>query len=207
VQALDYGIFRTINGLAGHNALLDAVMMFIASQGPLILLGLLTLIWFVPGPAVPRGLERRAVLFALLVASIGLGLNQLIGLLWARPRPGATHVVTQLLGASTDPSFPSDHATLAFGLAIPLLLILRWQGLVFFAGALLLGFARVYIGRHYPGDVLGSAVIEAVIAVTIWRLRARLEWLLVPAFRVLAGLRLAHPDDAQASPGYSRRAA
>jgi undecaprenyl-diphosphatase len=196
MQALDYRLFQAINGLAGRNTLADSLMKAIAGLGPYVLMGILALIWFLPRPTAPRGEERRVILYALLVAAAGLGVNQVIGHIWARPRPGIGHVTTQLLGGSTDPSFPSDHATLAFGLAVPVLLVLYRWGLLLFGCALLIGLARVYVGRHYPGDILGSLVVSVAVTACVWAARGRLERVIVPLLAVLARLRLASIGDA-----------
>jgi undecaprenyl-diphosphatase len=64
-------------------------------------------------------------------------------------------------------SFPSDHATAAFGLALATFALLsrRW-GAALFVLALLIGFARVYVGIHYPGDI-GGGLLAAVIGVGV----------------------------------------
>jgi undecaprenyl-diphosphatase len=175
-------------------------MKAIASLGPAVLLGLVGLIWLLPRPTAPRAVERRVVLYAVLAAAVGLGLNQVIGQLWARPRPGSGHAATQLLGASSDPSFPSDHATLAFGLALPVLLVLHRWGILLLAGALLLGFARVYVGRHYPGDILGSLAVALVATACVWAGRGQLERLIAPLLAALARVRLAGADDRRRPP-------
>jgi undecaprenyl-diphosphatase len=64
-------------------------------------------------------------------------------------------------------SFPSDHATAAFGVALATWAFLdrRWGG-VLFAAAVLIGFARVYVGVHYPVDILGG-LLAAFVGVVI----------------------------------------
>jgi undecaprenyl-diphosphatase len=195
MQTLDFRLFQAVNGLAARNTFADDVLKAIAAQGPFALLAILALMWFLPNPTAPRGMERRAVLYAALTAAIGLGVNQIIGHLWARPRPGVGHVVTQLLGGTNDPSFPSDHATLAFGLALPILLVARRWDIVLLVAALLIGFARVYVGRHYPGDILGSLVVALAVTAGVWKARDLLERAIAPLFTLLARLRLAGPDD------------
>jgi undecaprenyl-diphosphatase len=197
MQSLDYNLFHAINGLAGHNAFADGVMKAIASLAPVVLVALLALLWLLPRPTAPRGAVRRAIIYAVLAAALGLGANQLIGHVWARPRPNVGHTVTLLLSGSTDPSFPSDHATLAFGLALPILLVLRRPGIFLLAIALLLGVARVYTGRHYPGDILGSFVVAVVATAMVWTARHRLDRLIAPLLAMLARVRLASVDDAR----------
>ncbi|MDO8984410.1 undecaprenyl-diphosphatase [Cypionkella sp.] len=109
----------------------------------------------------------RAVRFALLDATcaalIGLGIAQGISAIWYHPRPFEIGLGRQLLDHAAEASFPSDHATLMFSLAIPLLFCAesrRWGGAL-----LLLGFAvawsRIYLGVHFPLDMLGAFVVAA----------------------------------------------
>jgi undecaprenyl-diphosphatase len=192
---MDYRLFQAINGLAGHNGVLDACMEAIATKGPFVLVGAVALLWLLPSPTTPRGLERRLVLYAMLTAAVALGINQVIGHLWVRPRPFVAHHVTLLITGSHDASFPSDHAALGFGLALPVLLRNRAWGIPLFCGALILGFARVFVGAHYPGDIAGSFVIAMVLTVLVWTLRGFLEIPIKPILRLFAHLRLASTKD------------
>jgi len=89
--------------------------------------------------------------------------------------PGASHL---LIDRSTDPSFPSDHATFAFAIAVAVWKYDRKLGAVFGALAILLSAARVYVGTHYPSDVLGGAVLGTIVALA-------LRW--TPVRRLLEG--------------------
>jgi len=192
---MDYHIFQAINGLAGHNGVVDACMEAIATKGPYGLVGIVALLWLLPSPTTPRGLERRLVLYALLTAAIALGINQVIGHVWARPRPFVAHHVTLLITGSHDPSFPSDHAALGFGLALPVLLRNRAWGMLLLCGALLLGFARVFVGAHYPGDIAGAFLIALALTAVLWARRDLLEIPIEPILRLCARLRLATAAD------------
>ena len=87
-----------------------------------------------------------------------------------------------LVDRTTDFSFPSDHATVAGAVAVGLLLANRRWGIVAAFAALVMAFTRVYVGAHYPGDVvaglaLGGAVATAghyLLVPTLTRLLQRL---------------------------------
>ena len=192
---MDDRLFEAINGLAGQSALLDAVMKAVASFGPYVLLGLVALLWLMPRPTTPRPVERRLVVYAVATAALALAFNQVLGQLWDRPRPFVAHQVTLLISASHDSSFPSDHAALGFGLALPVLLRRRDWGFALLGGALVLGFARVYVGAHYPGDIAGSFLVATVATSLVWSCRTYLEIPLEPLFGLLARLRLASSTD------------
>jgi undecaprenyl-diphosphatase len=98
--------------------------------------------------------------------------NQGIGELFFRPRPFAAIATVRLLinKSALDKSFPSDHAALAFALAGAILLINRRWGWTFIAIAALISIARVYVGVHYPSDVLAGALIGLICAYLVHRL-------------------------------------
>lgn len=121
----------------------------------------------------------RAVAAAVWAAAgtvIAVGLNQIIAKAVARPRPYLTlHGVEVLVSRSTDYSFPSDHAVTA-GAAVAGLWIIasyggrvsRWLAAAGTVLALLLAFARVYVGAHYPGDVAAGLLLGAAVALIGW---------------------------------------
>jgi undecaprenyl-diphosphatase len=67
---------------------------------------------------------------------------------------------------------PSDHATAAFAIAFGVLVFLnRAAGIALVPVAILIGFARVWTGLHYPGDILAAAVIAALSAGFVYVVR------------------------------------
>jgi undecaprenyl-diphosphatase len=112
---------------------------------------------------------RHAVVAAGFSALLALGLAHLLADLWARPRPYITHPDAHLfIPPSHDTSFPSDHATAAFAIAVALLLRHRKAGLLALAMAVLVSLARVVVGTHYPGDVLAGAAVGTLAALVFW---------------------------------------
>jgi len=197
MQEVDWRLFQLVNGVAGHSSILDSLLKLCA-QGLEYLLILLALsLWLTPGENRQiTGSRQRLVVYAVLAALLALGINQLIGLAWFRPRPFATHHVALLIAHSADSSFPSDHAAGGFALATAVFLAAdRWArrlGWAMLALAALLAFARVYIGAHYPFDVIAGGLIGASVAVVL-QLASRLTdpflcWLLLPFARLTAGV-------------------
>ena len=97
--------------------------------------------------------------------------------LWIeRDRPAVGRPIPEpLLESPSTFSFPSGHATVAFACATVLALALprlRWP---LFALAALIAFSRVYVGVHYPGDVLAGALLGVVIAIALRMLAAALR--------------------------------
>lgn len=122
---------------------------------------------------------RRAVTAAGFSALAALGAAWLIAHGWERLRPYEVHPadVQLFLSPSPDPSFPSDHATAAFAIAIALVLRHRAAGVAALVLAVLVGISRPALGTHYPSDVLAGAALGAAAALLLWTppLRARLD--------------------------------
>jgi undecaprenyl-diphosphatase len=113
---------------------------------------------------------RHGVVGAGFSALLALGVAQVLAHLWERPRPYIAHPGDSQLfiSPSHDPSFPSDHATGAFAIAMAIWLRSRRAGAVAFAMAVLVSVGRVAVGTHYPGDVLAGAAIGTLAALVLW---------------------------------------
>jgi undecaprenyl-diphosphatase len=113
---------------------------------------------------------RHGVVAAGFSAALALGGAQIISHLWERPRPYVAHAADAhlFIPASPDPSFPSDHATAAFAIAVALLLRHRRAGILALAMAVVVSVARVAVGTHYPSDVLGGALLGTAAALAFW---------------------------------------
>jgi undecaprenyl-diphosphatase len=180
---MDDMLFQRINGMAGHNPLLDSLLAFSAGYGPLILIGVLAFLWFWPRAQPRHDRRQRLVVIAVLSVCLALLINQIIILLWARPRPFEAHVVTMLLAPTREPSFPSDHATFAFAVAVAVLIDSVPLGVISLLYAAVIAVARVYVGEHYVSDVLGGALIGALCTLGLWRISAALEPVMGPLIR------------------------
>ena len=113
---------------------------------------------------------RRGVVAAGFSALLALGVAHIIADIWVRPRPYDAHPGAHLfIAPSADSSFPSDHATAAFAIAVALFLRHRKAGWIALAMATLVSVARVAVGTHYPADVAAGAVIGTVAALVLWQ--------------------------------------
>ena len=132
---------------------------------PLVLLGLWC--W---GDSQKRGTLLRGLVVTLLALTMGL----LIGTLWPHPRPFAIGLGHAWLQHAANASFPSDHLTIFASLAISLLFDEAYLigGVLALAG-LAVGYARVYLGIHFPLDMLGALAVAAVSNSLVWLLWQR----------------------------------
>ncbi|GAB4387321.1 undecaprenyl-diphosphatase [Albidovulum sp.] len=107
---------------------------------------------------------RVTVIRAGLATVLALAANVTIAALWYHPRPFELGIGHQLLPHAAETSFPSDHATVLFSIAFGLMAFgvrRLWWGLAL-GSALAVAWARVWLGVHWPLDMVGSAVVAAV---------------------------------------------
>jgi undecaprenyl-diphosphatase len=166
---LDFELYEQVNRLADrHSDVAEAFRLF-GQEGQLLFLALLAGLFFARGKW--RSVNgRHGVAAAGFSALLALGMAQLIGSLWDRPRPYEAHPgeAHLLLAPSPDPSFPSDHATGAYAIAFAILLRHRKAGVVALVLATLIAVSRVALGTHYPTDILGGAAVGALAALLLW---------------------------------------
>lgn len=115
--------------------------------------------------------DRSVAVTAAAAGVLGLLLAALASTLWFHPRPFMVDAVRNYLGHAPDSSFPSDHATLFFALACAMLFrrppSCPWLGIAFALGGLAAGWARVFLGAHYPLDIAGAALVGAAAAALV----------------------------------------
>ncbi|MFJ6013156.1 phosphatase PAP2 family protein [Streptomyces sp. NPDC092952] len=183
----DVGLLYDINGLAkSAPPWFDRVMEFLGEYG--ILLGLVLVVLWCWWSVRRRGTADDAVasvagiVWAPLAAGIALLINIPIRGFVERPRPFKDHQGLEVLvTGKNDFSFVSDHATMAMALAVGLFVANRKFGVAAIGLALLEGFCRVYMGVHYPTDVIGGFALGTAVALLLAPLAGMLLTPLVAA--------------------------
>ncbi|MET9444446.1 phosphatase PAP2 family protein [Streptomyces sp. NPDC006610] len=168
----DVELLYDINGLAKDApGWFDRVVAHVGEYGLLVALVLLVLgCWWT---VRRRGGEEAAgsvaaLVWAPLAAGVAVLVNVPIRGFVERPRPFRSHHgLDVLIGGKTDFSFVSDHATIAMALGVGLFVAHRTFGLVGIGLALLEGFCRVYMGVHYPTDVIGGFALGTAVALLL----------------------------------------
>jgi membrane-associated phospholipid phosphatase len=158
---MDHRLLELFNRELGR-ARIDDLLVLLSTAALVVVPGLLAwLLW------QPR--HRRSALALLGALAVTLALAVLAGVLVHRPRPeGVREVLPALAGGS----FPNLPAALAFCAATLLELSYRsWKVLVFgSAAALLTAASQLYLGRGYPSDLIGGAVVGASIGALFYGL-------------------------------------
>ncbi|QIY96833.1 phosphatase PAP2 family protein [Streptomyces sp. S1D4-11] len=168
----DVDLLYDINGLAKDAPhWFDRGMEFVGEYGLLLAMVLLVLwCWWT---VRRRGDENAApsvaaLVWAPLAAGVAVLVNVPIRGFVERPRPFVDHQgLDVLVSGKTDFSFVSDHATLTMAIGVGLFVANRKFGLVGIGIALLEGFCRVYMGVHYPTDVIGGFALGTAVALLL----------------------------------------
>ena len=173
----DFTIVLFLNKFVGKSRLLDESVELLS--GTFILNGILfvALLWFIWFK--DKREESRIRLFKGSVAAVLAGvLSRLLQLslpFHARPLYNADLKLTWPIGVESGTlnhwnSFPSDHAALFFGLATLIWISDRNLGVFAFLWAAITSSTRVYLGLHYPSDILGGAVLGILMVIFFQRL-------------------------------------
>lgn len=150
-------LFFLIFGLTNHSLFADNFMIFGAR---FIIFITLLLIFILAIKGTTK--EKKALILVLVSIPIIILLIKIIHIFFYEPRPFITYNFTPLFSFNPDASFPSRHASIMAGIAfsylyykskwgIPLLLLASWVSI-----------SRVYVGVHYPIDILGGILVGAV---------------------------------------------
>jgi undecaprenyl-diphosphatase len=170
MHSLNEQLFRFINGAAGQSPWLDQFFVFVTHYFVYALVGV-SLIWFfIIRPRRETGLRekfstyRQALLLALSLL-LTWGVVEVIKGFVAFPRPLQLidGVHSLVLFGSYD-SFPSAHTAVAFAAASFVYQYSRTTGVSMYALALLVGVSRIFVGVHFPLDVLVGALLGTSVS-------------------------------------------
>lgn len=174
ITGIDSSIFFAINGL--HAGFADDIMMFISHK--LVWIPFYILLAYL---AIRKaGLINGILIILCVAAAAGIAdwiCASIIKPYVERIRPASlqnpwNHLVHIVNGyRSGGYGFPSCHAANSFVLATLFSLVFRHRTMtaVLFIWAFAVGYSRIYLGVHYPGDVLAGATIGSVIAYAIYK--------------------------------------
>ena len=170
---IDTEALLAINGW--HGTFQDALWWMVSAKWASALL-LVALIWIL----LHQNRRHALLVLAMLVLAFALAdqiSSGLIKHLVERLRPtrepsldNMIHIVNDYRGGMF--GFVSSHAANSFAASTLIALIMRHRLVTFslFTWALLQCYSRVYLGVHYPGDILGGIVVGVLVGWLVWRL-------------------------------------
>ncbi|MGM0837133.1 MAG: undecaprenyl-diphosphatase [Bacillota bacterium] len=167
---MDLKLFLAINRLAGRSWFVDRCMILISQKMRYVYFFILFLLW------LKKGRERKMAYDAGISVLICMVSNRLIKLLWFRPRPFLKRRIGILIPSLMDSSFPSKHTILAFAVSTIIFLHHRFLGIILLGLSWLTGFSRIWIGHHYPFDIIGSAFLGTITSVLLHQRREMEGW-------------------------------
>lgn len=158
LSEINIELFRMFNDLGKEVMFLNPIMIFFAKYMKYFLLFGIIMYWFT------RKRENRIMIissmFAFVVAEV---FGAIAGAIHSNNQPFVElNNVNQLIGHAIDNSFPSDHAIEFFSICITFLLFKKNLRYVWLAIAILVSISRVWVGVHYPADILVGAILGII---------------------------------------------
>lgn len=166
----DTDLFLYLN--SQHQKWLDPIMYALSTYTSWFLVCLSVILYIL---YTNRSTGKRVVSFLLLGVVINSVVNNIIKFIVMRPRPGSNidiqHAMRQLEDIGSTSSFFSSHSSNSICLALFSTLYFRnkYYGIVAFAWAISVAYSRIYVGKHYPLDVIcGIAFGILTGTITYW---------------------------------------
>ncbi|ENV9334852.1 undecaprenyl-diphosphate phosphatase [Klebsiella aerogenes] len=151
LENINYALFALINATPASSWWAIEVATFIAKD-LIIIVPLLVVALWLWGPN-----QRQLVFKVMLALALSLSISWVIGHLFPHDRPFVDGVGYNFLHHAADDSFPSDHGTVIFTFALAFFFWHRvWSGALLLVIASAIAWSRVYLGVHWPLDMLGG---------------------------------------------------
>jgi len=152
---------------AFSHPVLDKIMIFISSLGNKGMLWIAIGVLFLLFGFRNKRWRSRGFLVLFSLAANFLACNVALKPLIDRTRPYYVLDYTPLIPPVGDPSFPSGHTSASFAAATAIYAINKKWGIAAYAFAAVMGFSRLYLGVHFPTDVLAGALVGTAAAMII----------------------------------------
>ncbi|TYP69156.1 phosphatase PAP2 family protein [Paenibacillus methanolicus] len=160
----DYRLFKWINDGANNESVIGKVLVYAADLGDYFFFFSLVFMFLV---------HRKMAFYGVIAVGVTVLCSRGIAHFYYRDRPFVTHDVNLLLPHIESNSFPSDHASAAFAIAMMFCLFSRKIGLPYLGFAAIVSFSRIWTGKHYPTDVLAGMFLGIVLSIALYLLLNR----------------------------------
>ncbi|MCY9003052.1 undecaprenyl-diphosphatase [Peribacillus frigoritolerans] len=171
LSEMNSNLFRMINNLGTQYTDLNPFFVFIAEY--MIFFLVLAVLMFL----FSRNNKNRIMVFCAFIALvISEILAKIAGQFHSNYQPFAELPnVNKLVEKAVNNSFPSDHTIIFFSFCITFWLFKRGWGFLWGILAVLVGISRIWVGVHYPADVLVGAIISIVSAMIVYKIVLKLS--------------------------------
>jgi len=170
IRLLDHSLSFWFNGLAGRFIGLDIFAIFCADFLIFVIPLIILFFYFFYHRNQTVSIFLRIILSAILAYLIGCLLNYSLGMFFVRLRPFVLYPeiyrLNDFFSSPQDYSFPSDHTAIAFVMGLVVFRNWRKFGIILLILSSLVGLSRIFVGVHYPLDILGG-VLTALLSVWI----------------------------------------
>jgi undecaprenyl-diphosphatase len=168
---MNENLFRLINDLGKQHTFFNPIFVFIAEYMVIFLALAVIIFW------VTRIKQNRIM---IICGSITFVIAEIVGKLAGKihfnkqPFAELTNV-NQLIEKAVDNSFPSDHTILFFSFCMTFWLFRGGKGFFWFLLAFLVGISRIWVGVHYPADIMVGVIISTISAFLVFRIVPKLR--------------------------------
>lgn len=166
---LDFYLFQKINQFAGQYIYLDSLAIFFAKYFEYVLI--FCLFSFL--------LKNFKKYWLMVVQGLGAAILarfiivDFIRWLWYRPRPFVENHINLLIDKLNQASFPSGHAAFYFAISTIVYFYNKKASAFFFIASFLISISRVFVGIHWPFDILAGAIIGILSGWFIYKIFKR----------------------------------
>ena len=169
VVAYDLNLILAINRYAGKWEMLDLIISIFASDYffPVIFALFLVGIWFNGSEQKYRVVNQHIVIFSIISLAFVNWIVFVINAYLFRSRPFENEQISLIFYEATDSSFPSNALAVLFAISITTLITNRRYGISLMILSIVYGISRIYVGVHYPLDILSALILGVIAAIIV----------------------------------------
>lgn len=154
LSKLNIDVFRSINDLGTQYSFLNPVVIFLAEYMLYVLCLTIAIFWFTRNTS-----HRLMVIHAIMAFALAEILGKAAGQLYSHHQPFAVlPLVNQLIAHEVDNSFPSDHTIMFFSICVSFYLTRKKEWWLWLVLPFCVAISRIWVGVHYPVDVIVGAL-------------------------------------------------